>query len=302
MNKRVNLHGDFSISKLVIGCMRMQDWHLSVEQRVEFIEWCIEQGMTTFDHADIYGGSHRNEALFGEALQLKPELREKIEIITKCAICVPNEENPTIKTRYFNTDHEYIVKHVNKSLEKLNCGYIDLLLIHMHDLLVNPKQLNETLHQLVDEGKVKFVGLSNHSPLEFDTLQKYTDIKFVAHQFMLNPLGIENYKNGTMTHCLKEGIHPMFWSPVAGGRIFNPTNAFEENMKNVLEGIRQELDLEHIDQVIYKWLFKHSSDPVIVLGTGNKERIKRAIDSIDGVPMTREQWYKILVEAGYVLW
>lgn len=280
----------------------MHEWGLNLQQRTDFVEWCIDQGITTFDHADIYGGNHHNEALFGEVLQMKPELREKIEIITKCSICVPNDENPNIKTRYFNTDRDYIFKQVNNSLEKLQCEYIDLLLIHMHDLLVNPKELNGTLKQLKDEGKVKYFGLSNHNPLEFDTLQKYVDVKFVTHQFMLHPLGIENYKNGTMTHCLKEGIHPMFWSPLAGGRIFNPKNAFEENMKNVLESIRQEHHLENIDEVIYKWLLKHSSDPVIVLGTGNRERIKRALNSIGGIQMTREQWYKILTEAGYELW
>lgn len=280
----------------------MHEFGLNLQQRTDFVEWCIDQGITTFDHADIYGGNHHNEALFGEVLQMKPELREKIEIITKCSICVPNDENPNIKTRYFNTDRDYIFKQVNNSLEKLQCEYIDLLLIHMHDLLVNPKELNGTLKQLKDEGKVKYFGLSNHNPLEFDTLQKYVDVKFVTHQFMLHPLGIENYKNGTMTHCLKEGIHPMFWSPLAGGRIFNPKNAFEENMKNVLESIRQELHLENIDEVIYKWLLKHSSDPVIVLGTGNRERIMRALNSIGGIQMTREQWYKILTEAGYELW
>ncbi|OIJ21562.1 hypothetical protein BKP45_02140 [Anaerobacillus alkalidiazotrophicus] len=299
---KVYLHGNFSISKIVIGCMRMHEFGLNLQQRTDFVEWCIDQGITTFDHADIYGGNHHNEALFGEVLQMKPELREKIEIITKCSICVPNDENPNIKTRYFNTDRDYIFKQVNNSLEKLQCEYIDLLLIHMHDLLVNPKELNGTLKQLKDEGKVKYFGLSNHNPLEFDTLQKYVDVKFVTHQFMLHPLGIENYKNGTMTHCLKEGIHPMFWSPLAGGRIFNPKNAFEENMKNVLESIRQELHLENIDEVIYKWLLKHSSDPVIVLGTGNRERIMRALNSIGGIQMTREQWYKILTEAGYELW
>ncbi|MGP7817641.1 aldo/keto reductase [Niallia sp. 01092] len=235
-------------------------------------------------------------------LELKPQLREKIEIISKCSICVPSKENPTIKTRYFNSDSEYIINQVNKSLEKLKSSYIDILLIHMHDLLVNPKELNDTFLQLKEEGKVRYFGLSNHNPLEFDTLQKYSDVKFVTHQFMLNPLGIENYKNGTMTHCLKEGIHPMFWSPLAGGRIFNPKNAFEENMRNVLEGIRKELHLEEIDEVIYKWLLKHPSDSVIVLGTGNRQRIKRALHSLEGVQMTREQWYKILTEAGYKFW
>ncbi|MED4229083.1 aldo/keto reductase [Neobacillus cucumis] len=299
---KVNLQDNFSISKLVIGCMRMNEWNFSIEQSVEFVEWCIEQGITTFDHADIYGGNHHNEALFGEVLKMKTQLRNEMEIITKCSICVRNDENPNIKTRYFNTDREYIINQVNKSIEKLNCDYIDLLLIHMHDLLVNPKELNDTLNELRDKGKVRYFGLSNHNPLEFDTLQKYADVKFVTHQFMLHPLGIENYKNGTMTHCLKEGIHPMFWSPLAGGRIFNPTNALEENMKNVLEGIRQELHLEEIDEVIYKWLLMHSSDPIIVLGTGNRERIKRAIHSLGGMHMTREQWYKILIDAGYNLW
>ncbi|WP_179037610.1 aldo/keto reductase [Paenibacillus sp. URB8-2] len=299
---KIQLNEQLSISKLVIGCMRMNDWNLSVEQAVEFIEWCIERGITTFDHADIYGGDHRNEALFGEALKLEPSLREKIEIVTKCAISVPNARNPHIKTRFFNTDKEYILTQVNDSLDKLQCGYIDILLIHMFDLLIDPRELNETLLQLQSEGKVKYFGLSNHSPLEFDTLQKYSDINFVTHQFMLNPLGIQNYQNGTMTHCLKEGISPMIWSPLAGGRIFKPTSAVEENMHNVLEAIRQEQGLEHLDEVIYKWIFKHSSNPVIVLGTGNKERIERAIKSAEGPELTKEQWYKILVEAGYTLW
>ncbi|MDT3425327.1 putative oxidoreductase [Paenibacillus forsythiae] len=298
----IQLNGELSISKLVIGCMRMNDWKLSTEQVVEFIEWCIERGITTFDHADIYGGDHRNESQFGEALKLKPSLRENIQIVTKCDICVPNAKHPEIKTRFFNTDQAYVLAQVNESLEKLQCGYIDILLIHMFDLLVDPRELGETLQQLKSEGKVKYFGLSNHSPLEFDTLQKYTDMRFVTHQFMLHPLGIQNYHNGTMTHCLKEGISPMIWSPLAGGRIFKPTNAVEENMKSVLETIRQELGLTHIDEVVYQWIFKHSSNPAIVLGTGNKERIERAIQSAENVRLTREQWYKVLIEAGYTLW
>lgn len=106
---RVNLNEEFSISKIVIGCMRMNQWELSIDETVEFIEWCIENGITTFDHANIYGGNHINEYLFGEALKVKPELREKIEIITKCNICVANDENPNINTRYFDTSREYIV-------------------------------------------------------------------------------------------------------------------------------------------------------------------------------------------------
>lgn len=172
----------------------------------------------------------------------------------------------------------------------------------MFDLLVNPRQVNEALNKLLKDGKVKYFGLSNHSPLEFDTMQKYADVKFVTHQFMLNPLGIENYKNGTMTHSLKEGVHPMIWSPLAGGRIFNPVTDFEKNMKNTLEEIREELRLEHIDEVIYKWVLKHSSEPVIVVGSGNRERIQRAIKAIKGREMTKEQWYKIMTEAGYVFW
>ncbi|KWX86661.1 hypothetical protein AMQ83_17670 [Paenibacillus riograndensis] len=299
---RVQLNDQLSISKLVIGCMRMNDWNVDAGQVAEFISWCINLGITTFDHADIYGDDHRNEKLFGEALRIDPSLRKKIEIVTKCNICVPNARNPHIKTRYFNTDKEYILAQVNASLNALQCDYIDILFIHMFDLLIDPRELNETLLQLQSEGKVKSFGLSNHSPLEYDTVQKYMDIRFVTHQFMLNPLGIQNYQNGTMTHCLKEGVSPMIWSPLAGGRIFKPTNAFEENMHHVLEEVRRELGLEHLDEVIYKWIFKHSSNPAIVLGTGSKERIERAFRSTDGVEMTKEQWYKILVEAGYTLW
>ncbi|AIQ65677.1 hypothetical protein PSTEL_23770 [Paenibacillus stellifer] len=299
---RVQLNKQLSISKIVIGCMRMNDWKLSTMEIVQFIEWCVERGITTFDHADIYGGDHRNEELFGEALRMQPSLREKIQIVTKCDICVPNDKNPGIKTRFFNTDKQYILTQVNESLDKLRCDYVDLLLIHMFDLLIDPSELNETLQQLRNEGKVKYFGLSNHNPLEFDALQKYTDIQFVTNQFMLNPLGIENYLNGIMTHCLKAGISPMIWSPLAGGRIFKPDNPKEESMKNVLEDIRQELKLETVDEVVYKWIFRHSSNPAIVLRTGKKERIERAIRSASGEEMTREQWYKILIEAGYKLW
>lgn len=299
---RVQLNEECSISKLVIGCMRMNDWNLDAGQAADWIRWCLDLGITTFDHADIYGGDHRNETLFGEALRMDPSLREKIEIVTKCDICVPNARNPHIKTRYFNTDKEYILAQVNDSLSALQCGYIDILLIHMFDLLIDPRELNETLLQLQGEGKVRHFGLSNHSPLEYDTVQQYSDIRFVTHQFMLNPLGIQNYQNGTMTHCLKEGVSPMIWSPLAGGRIFKPSNALEENMHHVLEEVRQELGLEHLDEVIYKWIFKHASNPAIVLGTGSKERIKRALRSAGGAEMSKEQWYKILVEAGYTLW
>ncbi|MFT8323003.1 MAG: aldo/keto reductase [Bacillus sp. (in: firmicutes)] len=299
---KVILQDNFSISKLVIGCMRMNEWNWSVEQRLAFVEWCIEQGITTFDHADIYGGNHHNEALFGEVLQRKPSLREKIQIITKCSICVPNKENPTIKTRYFNSDRAYIMNQVNKSLAHLKCGSIDLLLLHMHDLLVKPEELNETIKDLKTEGKVKNFGLSNHNPLEFDMLQKYIDEKFVTHQFLLNPLGIENFKNGTMTHCLKEGIHPMFWSPLAGGKIFQPSTDFEVKIMNVLQEIKEELCVETLEEVVYKWLFMHASNPVIVLGTGKKLRIEQALHSLKGVQMTREQWYKITETAGYVFW
>ncbi|MBY9079799.1 aldo/keto reductase [Paenibacillus sp. HN-1] len=299
---KVHLNKQLSISKLVIGCMRMSDWKLSTAEMVQFIEWCLERGITTFDHADIYGGEHKNEELFGEALHMQPSLREKIQIITKCDICVPNAKNPGINTRFFNTDKEYILAQVNESLIKLQCDYVDILLIHMFDLLIDPAELNETLQQLKNEGKVKYFGLSNHNPIEFDTLQKHTDIPFVTNQFMLNPLGIENYINGTMTHCLKAGISPMIWSPLAGGRIFKPGNPKEKSMRNVLESIRMELEMEHVDEVVYKWIFRHSSNPAIVLGTGNKERIERAIRSVSGSKMTREQWYKILIEAGYKLW
>lgn len=292
---------DFSISTISVGCMRMEQWSRSPTETARFLEQCIERGVTTFDHADIYGGDHANESRFGEALKQAPGLRGRMEIVTKCGIRFSDATGRKTGFRYFDASAKVIQAQVENSLRSLGCSTIDLLLIHMHDLLAEPEEVGVTLHRLMSRGMVRHFGLSNHSPLEFDALQRWSDLPFVTNQVLLNPFNIENLRNETLTHCVREGIHPMVWSPLAGGRLFRPTDAREREVVAVLREIQEELGVNDLDQVVLPWLLQHPSRPALVLGTGDIERIERGVASAH-ISLTGEQWYRILTSAGYEFW
>lgn len=298
---RVELTGGLSLSRVALGCMRLHDWQLSDKKLLHFIEWCVDSGVSTFDHADIYGGDHHNEKLFGAALKLSPAIKEKITLTTKCAIVV-SEEGPDKKSRYYDTDRKYIVKQVDNSLAALGVEKIDLLFVHMYDLLADPYVLTATLIDLVKQGKVGQLGLSNHSTQEVELMQSIAIQKFVAHQFKLNPLDITNLSNGVMTQCFSQNIHPMVWSPVAGSEFFPPRTDNAKKIKVLLESIASEQEHYHIDRIIYQWLLMHPAKPTVVLGSGNPDRIRNALFAEHDNIMSRSQWYRIAESAGYPFW
>lgn len=297
----IKLPGDLSISRIALGCMRLHEWKLDQRELIALIEWCLDNGINTFDHADIYGGSHRNEQLFGAALNHAPSLKTKINIVTKCSIVI-EDNTPNPSYRHYNTDADYIVKQVDGSLAALGVEQIDVLLVHMFDLLVRPDKLAETLGKLIRQGKVNQIGLSNHAPHELDLMQSNSIQKFVVHQFKLNPLDVTNLVNGVMTQCLAKDIHPMVWSPVAGGELFSFRSEKSKKMGAVLESIASEQGHSNLDQIVYQWLLMHPAKPTVVLGTGDYSRIRNALYAEHANVMSRSQWYRITEAAGYPLW
>lgn len=291
--KRVNLSKDLSISRIVHGHWRLMDWNLTKEELLDLVEKEVDLGITTIDHADIYGNFSCEEK-FGEALCLKKGLRENIQIVTKCGIKFPSVNRPENKSHCYDTSKEHIIKSVERSLKNFNTDYIDLLLIHRVDPLLNPTEVAEAFSKLKKQGKVREVGVSNFMPAQFNMLNSYLDNSLVTNQIEVSPLELEHFENGTLDLMLEKRIHPMAWSPLAGGRIFKSNEEREVRVRGVLEKIRGEIGAGSIDEVVYAWILRHPSRICPIVGSSNLDRIKSAIKATE-IKLTRDQWFEIYV-------
>jgi predicted oxidoreductase len=290
--QRIHLAKDLTFSRFVHGLWRLSDWQQSKEETLKLIEDVLETGITTFDHADIYG-SYTCEELFGNALSLKPSIREKMEIVTKCGIVLPSENRPQHKTHHYNTSKEHIMKSVENSLNSLRTDYIDVLLIHRPDPFMDPEQTADAFSQLHKEGKVRYFGVSNFKNHQFSMLQSYLDFPLVTNQIELSPYELENIEDGTLNHVLQNRIPPMAWSPLAGGRIFASEDDKAVRLRSTLEKIKEETNAAGIDQVIFAWLLNHPARVLPIIGSGKIERIKKAVASLD-IKLDHDQWFEIL--------
>ncbi|MFT8322171.1 MAG: aldo/keto reductase family oxidoreductase [Bacillus sp. (in: firmicutes)] len=289
--ERVVLTKDLSFSRFIYGFWRLADWKYSKEKTLELIEFCIENGITTFDHADIYGG-YTCESLFGNALKLKPSLREKIEIVTKCGIVLPSKNRSNHKTHHYNTSKDHIIRSVDQSLSSLQTEYIDALLIHRPDPFMDPAEVAEAFYQVKKQGKVRNFGVSNFKEHQFNMLQSYLDEPLITNQIEVSAYQLENFEDGTIDNCLKNRINPMIWSPLAGGKIFNDTSSKAIRLRTALENIAIEIGAPSIDIVLYAWLLKHPGKFMPIIGSGKIERILRAIHSLD-YSLSLDQWFEI---------
>ncbi|MUJ39188.1 aldo/keto reductase [Aliivibrio fischeri] len=282
-------------SELVQGYWRLGDWGMTPQERLRFLKQHIELGITTVDHADIYGG-YQCETLFGEALALEPSLRDSMEIVTKCDINLCTPDFPNRKINHYDTSKAHIINSVNNSLTRLNITEIDVLLIHRLDVLMNADEVAQTFNQLQKEGKVKHFGVSNFTPSHFDLLQSRLDKPLVTNQVEINPLNFDVAHDGTLDQLQMNRIKPMAWSCLAGGEIFSGQSEQAIRVRNVLEELKEEVGAQSIDQVIYAWIRKLPSNPLPIIGSGKIERVKAAVDAMN-IELTREQWYRVWVES-----
>jgi len=294
MNK-VKLTTNFGLSRIVHGQMRMGDWKMSTRELSVFMEELVELGVTSFDHADIYG-NYSCEAMLGEVLNLNKGLRNKIEIITKCGIKLVSDKFPERKIKHYDYSFEHIVTSVNNSLKNLQTDHIDLLLLHRPAPFFDPEVAAEAFSVLKKEGKVLHFGVSNFTPGQYEMLKKFTEEKLVTNQVEISPYCLEHFENGNMDFFLKENIKPMAWSPLAAGKLLNPHDEKGPRIMRALLQVSEELNVVPVDKVIYAWLLKHPVSMMPVVGTGKIERIKSAVNALD-IDMTLEQWYKIYIAA-----
>ena len=292
MENRIALNDNLSLSRIVHGYWRLRDWDLSDEQLLKLIEQVLELGITSFDHADIYG-NHTCEAYFGRALALKPELREKMELISKCGIKMATDYNPELDIKIYDYSTEYIIKQAETSLKNLGTDRLDLLLLHRPAPFFNPEEVAKAFDQLKSSGKVLNFGVSNFSPAQFETLQSYLDMPLATNQVEISVSCLEHFENENTEYFLKHKIKPMAWSPLAGGAIFNPKTEKDQRLTAVLKSIAGELNTD-IDQVMYAWLLKHPTGIMPIVGSQHINRIKSAVNALE-IELSLEQWYKIYI-------
>lgn len=280
-------------SKTAVGLWRLNSWNFSSEQLLDFIKQCMESGITTFDHADIYG-NYSCEELFGQAMVGQSSLRSKMQLVSKCGIKLVSDKRPGHQIKSYDTSRKHIVKSVENSLKAMQTDFLDVLLIHRPDPLMNADETAEAFVQLRDSGKVLFFGVSNFLPSQFDLLQSRLDFPLVTNQVEISAMCLDSFYNGVLDQCQQHRVIPMAWSPLAGGKLFNSYEPQADRLRKVLTDIGISRGGYSMEQVALAWLFNHPSGILPVLGSGNTERIRKAVEA-EKISLNQEQWFSILV-------
>lgn len=275
------------LSRFVMGYWRLMDWNMSPLQLASFIEEHLDLGITTVDHADIYGG-YQCESAFGEALKLVPALRQRMEIVTKCGIATTAK--PENALGHYITDSAHIIKSAEQSLVNLATDHIDLLLIHRPDPLMDADEVAEAFLNLHQSGKVRHFGVSNFTPTQFALLQSRLPFTLATNQVEISPVHQPLLLDGTLDQLQQLRIRPMAWSCLGGGRLFNDDEF--QPLRDELETVARELNAESIEQVVYAWILRLPSKPLPIIGSGKIERVRSAL-AAEELQMSRQQWFRI---------
>lgn len=278
------------LSSPIAGCMRWGIWGAGFDTNDyrAMIELCLESGISSFDHADIYG-NYTTEVEFGAALKEAPSLRQEIQIITKCGVQLPCENRPEFRIKSYNTSHKHIIESVNKSLENFGTDYIDVLLIHRPDPLLNPHEVAEAIATLKQAGKILQFGVSNFMPQQTNALKKYTTIEY--NQLEISIIHLLPFVNGCLDNCIKHQITPMAWASLGGGKL---NDEGHPSFRSIL-ATSTVLAKKHntgVNQILIAFLLAHPAGIIPVMGTTKIDRLIQAKDAA-GIHLSREDWYSL---------
>ncbi|MCX2723357.1 aldo/keto reductase [Roseibium salinum] len=285
--ERVRLTDTLEISRLIYGMWRLGDDKDTSPAHVERkIQTCLDQGITAFDQADIYGG-YTAEAVLGGALKANPALRDRIEIVTKCGIVAPVGRYASSMVKHYDTSRAHIEKSVEASLADMGIETIDLLLIHRPDPFMDHHETASALDDLVKSGKVKNVGVSNFRPWDWQLLQSAMKTELVTNQIEISLKEISPFTNGDVAFHQRLGTRIMAWSPLGGGALISEGGAIGA----VLDELAGDYGVDR-SAVAVAFLLAHPAQVLPVLGTNNLERIGRIADALK-VNLDRETWYRL---------
>jgi predicted oxidoreductase len=283
--ERKHIHNEGPVfSRIVAGAWR---WDLDESKIEQLISTSLDAGITTFDHADIYG-DHGNEEIFGKILKKNPALREKIEIVTKCGIKFSSGRRPKTWIKHYDTSKEHIVWSAENSLQMLNTDRIDLLLIHRPDPLLDPEQVADAFTSLKESGKVLHFGVSNFTPAQFAMLHSYLTFPLVTNQIEISVTHHESFFNGSVDFLMQHRVCPMAWSPLGGGKLIKDGSQELFNKAPKYGATPGQLSLA--------WLLRHPSGIFPVIGSTKPERITESAKAVD-IKLDMQDWFEMLLVA-----
>jgi predicted oxidoreductase len=284
--------GGARLSPIVMGAWRLSEWGWSAQERLRWIEQCIELGASSFDHADIYGG-HTGEGLFGEALVLKPGLRQRLQLVSKVGIKPVSPQRPDHRIKHYDTSARHIAWTVDNALQELRTDHLDLLLIHRPDPLLDADEVAGVFARLIAAGKVRHVGVSNFTPSQFELLN--ARIPLSTNQVQLHPLNRQVLDDGTLDQCQRLRVRPMIWSPLAGGALFTSEEPAAKRVRQALTEIAQRRGCSAAT-VAYAWLLRLPSRPLPIVGSRRPEALREAVAALD-LGLDADEWTEIWVAA-----
>ena len=283
--ERISLSDNVTLSRLVYGMWRLADDQNTSPSHVQAkIEACLIQGITTMDQADIYGGYEAEEVL-GNALRAAPQLRDQIEIVTKCDILIGAGRYASTRIKHYDTSAAHIAASVDHSLRLMGVDHIDLLLVHRPDPLMDHWETGAALDMAVKSGKVRSVGVSNFKSHDWTLLQSAMQSPLVTNQIEISVLENSAFTNGDLAFLQERNVPAMAWSPLTGGALFAGENSR-------LLALLSDLGQGDVAAAAVAWLLAHPSKIVPVLGTNNLNRIKK-LGSALNICINRETWFEI---------
>ena len=289
--KRIKINENIDFSQIIYGMWRLADGEINDTKSVtDKINLCLDQGITTFDQADIYG-DYSAEALFGIALKKDKSLRNKIEIVTKCGIVAPCGKYADVPVKYYDTSKKHIDASVNASLKNMNIDYIDMLLIHRPDPYMDHNETGQALDTLIKSGKIGAVGVSNFKPHDWELLQSTMVNKLHTNQIELSLQSIDAFSNGDVAFHQKNASPIMAWSPLGGGKLMTESNQLTNKMDQI--GTHYKVDRA---AVAISFLLSHPANIIPIMGTNNIDRISKISDAFK-VKMDRITWFELYTAA-----
>ena len=277
-------------SKIIQGCMTWGKWgkQLDTNQMITLMNHCLEQGITTFDHADIYG-DYSTEEDFGFAFAKANIERTSIQLISKCGIQYMGEARPELEVKHYQYDADYIIWSAERSLRLLQTDYLDLFLLHRPSPLMEADEVAKAFEKLEKDEKVRDFGVSNFTPSQIDLIK--TAAAVTANQIEFSLTQHSAMHNGSLDHMTINNILPMSWSPL--GSVFREGTKQTERIKKALKPLCVKYNASE-DQLLLAWVLKHPAGVLPVIGTTTPERISKAVEAIE-IELEREDWFKLLV-------
>ncbi|MFO0415586.1 MAG: aldo/keto reductase family oxidoreductase [Bacteroidota bacterium] len=276
------------VSPAIYGFYRWSDEDLSQHKMESILNLCLELGVNTFDHADVYGGYHCEE-LFGKIIKSKALKREDLVLFTKAGYVTPHYSHPDIKVPHYNSSGTHLLNSLDRSLKQLHTDYVDVFLVNNLDPISDLEETARTLEKIKSSGKAKNIGIVNFSVFQHQLLSSYLRIPIVTNHIELNLLNTTALDNGQIDYSKQRYMRPLATSPLAEGRIAESSDRVPLRVRGKLEELSKKYDV-HFESLAIAWLVKLGALPLI--GTTNENRIRNIVAAFD-INLEHQDWYDL---------